>query len=991
MGLRELGRRAPRRAGAPREYSPRLAALGRFSMRHKAGVVGAWVGAAVILAVVLPQLETVVREQSVQLLPNEVPSFHALDAMATAFNEGGAKTSIVVAMEDPAGLTPSARQHYDALVSALRADKSHVLLVQDLLADPITRPQAVSKDGQAWFLPVGIAGTLGDPKAAESVDAVRASTSAALGGSSTTAHVTGPAATFHDEIASAEHDLLIISVATAGLIALILLLVYRSVFTALLPLLVIGASVAVGRGVLSALGECGLPVSQVTVGFMTAVLLGAGTDYSVFLISRYHEQRRQGVAPEQAISHACGSIGRVILASAATVAFALAAMVVARLSIFQGVGPACAIAVLIGFLATITLLPPLLVVAAKRGIAEPRTDQSRHYWTRVAVVVVRHPWPVLAASLAVLLALAGVAATMKISYDDRSGQPAGTASNQGYQLLDRHFPKDTVMNEFLLVESNRDMRSAKGLADLDEMASRLAQLPGVTRVSGVTRPTGKRLDQAQLSWQNKQIGDKMAGAVADGEAHEDDLAKLTHGADQLAAGLDQLDTTLRRALTPVAGLLTQAQSVGQQLQNHRPLFESGLRPLAQQAAAAVAAIDPLVEGLNTSPWCVTTPQCAQLRDETRMLVTLRNGGFFDQVAELSQNATLSTTLNSIQTAAHTMQQSLGATGDPADIVGNIHRLQDGIGQLAWGARALATGVHALADSNIQMLSGMSKIAAQLQGSARATSESDAASGFYLPPDAFDNRQFSDLASHFISPDGHTVRFAVASSYDPYSADAMALNQRIIETANAARPNTSLANAAMSTAGFPAVNSDLQHMLTADFERLGTATLIIVGVILILLLRSVVAPLYLLGTVVVNYLAALGLGVLVFQCGLGHQIAWPVPLLAFVLLVAVGADYNLLLMSRLREEAGHNIRVGVLRTVVSTGSVITSAGIIFAVSMFGLMVGSVDILVQAGFIIGSGLLLDTFVVRTLTVPAIATLLGEKSWWPVPTRSSRNGLG
>jgi len=232
----------------------------------------------------------------------------------------------------------------------------------------------------------------------------------------------------------------------------------------------------------------------------------------------------------------------------------------------------------------------------------------------------------------------------------------------------------------------------------------------------------------------------------------------------------------------------------------------------------------------------------------------------------------------------------------------------------------------------------------------------------------------------VSPDGRTARFAIASSFDPYSADAMALNRTIVDTANAARPNTSLANTAISMVGFPAVNSDLQDLLSTDFNRLATATLLVVGIVLILLLRALVAPLYLLGTVVLNYLAALGLGVLVFQYGLGHDIAWPVPLLAFILLVAVGADYNMLLVSRLREESTSNMRVGVLRTVANTGSVITSAGIIFAASMFGLMIGSVGMMIQAGFIIGCGLLLDTFVVRTVTVPAIATLLREKSWWP-----------
>ena len=455
---------------------------------------------------------------------------------------------------------------------------------------------------------------------------------------------------------------------------------------------------------------------------------------------------------------------------------------------------------------------------------------------------------------------------------------------------------------------------------------------------------------------------------------------------------------MRRALTPLTDLLSRtgeqnlqgARALLQQLDATAPAVDqaartgAGLRPLAQQAATAIAAIAPLVDNLDTSPWCATTPQCAQLRDETHVLVTLRNGGFFDQIGnladQLGQTTTLSAALTGIQSAATTMQQAVGATGEPTDLIGTIHRLQDGITRLASGAQALAGGVHTLADSNIRLLGGMSQIAAQLQNSARATSGSDSASGFYLPQDAFENRQFSDMARYFISADGRTARFAITSSYDPYSAEAMALNRRVIDTANAARPNTSLDNATVSMAGFTAVNSDLQHLLSADFSRLATATLLIVGVVLMLLLRAVVAPLYLLGTVVLNYFAALGLGVLVFQHGFGHAIAWPVPLLAFILLIAVGADYNMLVISRLREESARNMRVGVLRTVASTGSVITSAGLIFAASMFGLMIGSLDMMVQAGFVIGCGLLLDTFVVRTLTVPAIATLLRERSWWP-----------
>jgi RND superfamily putative drug exporter len=148
----------------------------------------------------------------------------------------------------------------------------------------------------------------------------------------------------------------------------------------------------------------------------------------------------------------------------------------------------------------------------------------------------------------------------------------------------------------------------------------------------------------------------------------------------------------------------------------------------------------------------------------------------------------------------------------------------------------------------------------------------------------------------------------------------------------------------------------------------------------LLLRSLIAPLYLVGSVVVSYFAALGIGVLVFQYLLHQPLHWTVPPLAFVVLVAVGADYNLLFASRLRDESPHGSRYGIIRTLSSTGGVITAAGLIFAASMWGLLFSSIGTVVQGGFVIGAGILLDTFVVRTITVPAIATLVGRANWWP-----------
>lgn len=986
----------PDKAG---EYSVLLERLAWFTLRRKGVVALAWIVVAVGLAVLFPQLESIIRQQSVDPIPAGVPSFQTLDRMGNAFDERGAKTTVFVAMENKNGLSDTTRARYSELVSALRADTTHVLAVRDLLGDPLTESQALSKDRQAWYLPLGVTGTLGGPDAADAVKAVRDTTNRIFAGTNTTVRVTGPPATFGDQLAVGESDLIVITVATVALIAAILLIVYRSVFTALMPLLVVGMSLAVGRGVLSGLGEIGMPVSQFTSMFMTVIIFGAGVDYSVFLISRYHEGIRSGHAPDVAIAHATATIGRVVLASAATVALAFLAMAFAKLSVFNTLGPACAISIAFGFLATVTLLPPVLSYAAKRGAGLPRRDLTRKYWHRVGTMVIRRPVPLLAVSVVALIGLALISLSMRITYDDREGQPSDTPSNEGYALLNNHFPKDIIISEFLVVESPKDLRTAQGLADLDQMASRIAQTPGVTRVIGVTRPTGQKLQQAQLSWQNDQIGSKITDQTSSADARKGDLQLLKSGSSQLASGLALLNSQIATNLAPLSGLLGQASSAGEQLDQYRPLVNQladaapdleqfsqqapELSRLARQAQSAADTVAPALSALD-APWCQQIPQCSALRTQTADLREVATSQSLGKLADFATrlgavNTPGAADLAALQGSLTTLDSAL-QTINGQDLGSRLSQLETGVGALADGARQLSGGVGALVDSNIQLLGGLSQVAAQLRAPAREVGDSDSATGFYLPADAFKDKQFSEIARQFISPDGKTVRYAVQTSYDPYTADAMTLANKLSRVAGDAMPNTTLEGSRASVAGFPAINADVQRLLAHDFKLLGIATLLIVGLILMMLLRAVVAPLYLLATVVLNYAAALGIGVLVLQHIFGQGIAWPVPLVSFIVLVAVGADYNMLLVSRLREETTGSIRLGVLRTVAHTGSVITSAGLIFAASMFGLMVGSIDVMVQIGFIIGVGLLVDTFLVRTLVVPALAALLGNASWWP-----------
>jgi RND superfamily putative drug exporter len=159
-------------------------------------------------------------------------------------------------------------------------------------------------------------------------------------------------------------------------------------------------------------------------------------------------------------------------------------------------------------------------------------------------------------------------------------------------------------------------------------------------------------------------------------------------------------------------------------------------------------------------------------------------------------------------------------------------------------------------------------------------------------------------------------------------------------------------------------------------------LLVIALVLAVLLRSLVAPLFLIATVVLSFGATMGISLVFFKEVLGHEAIDPaVPTFAFIFLVALGVDYNIFLMTRVREEAlRHGTREGLSRALGATGPVITSAGILLAATFSVLMTIPVTPLFQIGFAVALGVLLDTFVVRTLVVPAITSMLGERTWLP-----------
>jgi RND superfamily putative drug exporter len=256
--------------------------------------------------------------------------------------------------------------------------------------------------------------------------------------------------------------------------------------------------------------------------------------------------------------------------------------------------------------------------------------------------------------------------------------------------------------------------------------------------------------------------------------------------------------------------------------------------------------------------------------------------------------------------------------------------------------------------------------------------------FYLPPEAFGTADFQRGIKLFMSPDGHAVRFTVFHQGDPLSEEGTSHIEPLKIAAADAIKGTPLEGSTVYVGGTAAMYKDMQTGADYDLLIAAVASLILIFLIMVVLTRAVAAAAVIVGTVVLSLGASFGLSVLIWQHLVGIPLHWMVLPMSVIVLLAVGADYNLLLVSRMKEEIHAGLRTGIIRSMAGTGSVVTAAGLVFAFTMISMAVSDLIVIGQVGTTIGLGLLFDTLVVRSLMTPSLAALLGRWFWWPLRVR-------
>ena len=919
--------------------------IARWIRRLAIPVIVGWIALLAFLSVTVPPLEVVGQMRSVSMSPEEAPSVIAMKRVGKVFDEFHSDSSAMIVLEAQGDnkLNDDAHRFYNDMVDRLEADKKHVEHVQDFWGDPLTEAGAQSNDGKAAYVQVYMAGNMGELLANESVEAVQKLIAELSPPPGLKVYVTGPTALAADQQISGDRSVKIIEGVTFLVIITMLLLVYRSIITVLLVLVMVVIELSVARGFVAFLGYHDLiGLSTFATQLLVTLAIAAATDYAIFLIGRYQEARSVGEDREQAYYTMFHGTAHVVLGSGMTIAGATLCLHFTRLPYFQTLGIPMAVGMTVTVLAALTLGPAIITVASRFGkVLEPKRAMRIRFWRRLGAFVVRWPGPVLLGTI--LLSLVGLLTLpgYRTNYNDRNYLPTDLPAQEGYAAADRHFSAAKMNPELLLIETDHDVRNSADFLVIDRIAKKIFEVPGVGSVQAITRPQGEPLEFSTIPAQMSMGGvmqtmnrKYLTDRADDMLLQADEMQKTINTMDQMIALMEEMSSITHNMVGKMDTMVVDVK----ELRDHISDFDDFLRPVRNY--------------LYWEPHCYNIPVCWSMRS------------VFDG-------------LDGVDALTDSIQE----------LMPDMHRLDALMPQMATMMRPQIETMRTMKTMMLTMYQTQKGLQDQMAAmqenqTAMGTAFNDAKNDdtFYLPPEIFNNADFKRGMKSFISPDGKAVRFIISHEGDPLTPEGIKLIDGIKLAAKEAMKNTPFEGSKIYMGGTASAFKDMQEGNNYDLIIAGISALCLIFIIMLIITRSLVAAAVIVGTVLISLGTSFGLSILVWQHLIGIELHFMVMAMAVIVLLAVGADYNLLLVARLKEELPAGINTGIIRAMGGSGSVVTAAGLVFAFTMMSMVVSEMIVVAQVGSTIGLGLLFDTLVIRSFMTPSIAALMGRWFWWP-----------
>ncbi|MBV8488835.1 MAG: MMPL family transporter, partial [Planctomycetaceae bacterium] len=520
-----------------------LASVWSVLSRRPMWVVAIWVVLTLIVGVTAPNLTRLAAEGQSKLLGRESESRRAAELVRQAWPDQAYESTAVLALHRASGLTEADRQFAALLARRCEANDRPATILRVL--GPESRPEIASRltssDGTVSLVVVPLDSAHVSPAAHQAVKWLQGQSQELAGQSPTAAGLelrwTGDAVIGRDYMAAVQTSLDRAAAATVLLLLCVLLLVYRSLLLALVPMVTIGMSLIISRGLLAWLAAAGWGVSSLVELFLIALLFGTGTDFCLFLSWRFAEHFNPR-NPAGVMRLTLSRSFMPLATSAGTIMIGLLLMGTTRFKLFSTTGPSVALGLALSLLATLSLTPALLVLLARY---RPRSFQgfltsSSGFWDRLGRKAMARPLRSWAITLLVMIPLSVLGLHSGFVMDLLSEMPEVTTSGQNLRLVASKFEPGMMAPLTVVLDSDTDLRQSEGLALIDDVSRLLSHQRRLAEVRSATQPLGspEPLSRARLA---SRLGEVNQG-----------FQQLTDGARQLNQGLVEGAAKLRAAL-----------------------------------------------------------------------------------------------------------------------------------------------------------------------------------------------------------------------------------------------------------------------------------------------------------------------------------------------------------------------------------------------------------------------------------------------------------
>ncbi|MCE0741921.1 MMPL family transporter [Bacillus sp. G16] len=876
-----------------------------------------WAIAAVILALTVvlslfsPNLTELANQKGQAQLPDDAVSERANTILKQA-GEDNNSISVVFTLDH--ALKKETEDQLRTMVDKIKKIDGVEEVTSPLTAEKEVKDQLISKDKKTVLIPVTITGS--DKKAEKIADDIYKIVPDDL-----TAYITGASLINQDFAHSSEEGLKKTEVITVCLIIGLLLIVFRSVVTPFIPIVIVGFSYLISQSILGILVyNVDFPISTFTQTFLVAILFGIGTDYCILLLTRFREELANGHDKKEAALIAYRTGGKTLFISGFAVLIGFSALGFAKFAIFQSaVGVAVGVGILMIILYT---LLPLFMVTLGEKLFWPSKKVLSHSDNKLWAFLGRHSVvrPFLFIVITVVITLPFILTyDDQISFDSTAEISSDYKSIKALKAIKDGFGEGKAFPINVVVKGDKDLTTADTIPYLGNISKAIEKVDHVDSVMTITQPTGEKIKDLYI--------DKQLGSVSDG------LDKTVKGIADVQRGL----TDIENGLNQMAGQTGSASN-----------------------SSSGGSLGDAADGLGKI-------------NQQLQLVSKQISQTGNTAQTVQQLTAISGQLGQIQIGLEQANQQLsGQQAQAGTLVESLKKLAVGVKSANDGLTKITDGITASSD----MLEDMSKSSA-----VRDT-------GVFIPDQVMKDKDFKKSIDQYSFADGKGVQLSVILDSNPYSEQAITTINQIKKAAANEVDGTSLEDAQIVYGGVTSMNADLKELSTTDFSR--TMVIMIIGlfIVLTILFRSMIMPIYMIASLLLTYYTSISITELIFVNGLGNAgVSWAVPFFSFVILIALGVDYSIFLLDRFKEEVHMGIEQGVIRSMSKMGSVIITAAIILAGTFAAMMPSGVNTLMQVASVIIIGLLLYGLVILPLFIPAIIATFGEGNWWPFGRKKTK----